>query len=357
MTRLGNGEDGTSSVSESKFQRLKRRVDSLENGSMNEPRTVNATENLWSVDEIYRLVENSVVEIRVTKSSEGFFETEQTGLGSGFVYDKSGHVITNQHVVEGADEVLVRFYNGETVKAKVIGSDSYSDLAVIKVDTSELDCRLDPVSLGDSSVLETGDPIVTVGNPYGLEGTTTFGIVSQTGRVLSSETRYLIPGVIQIDAPINSGNSGGPLLNMAGRVVGVTTAIQSETGTFSGIGYAVPSDLMNRVVESLIEEGEYSYAWLGISGQKVTYETAQRRGLERTRGFLVKNVSQDGPSSDRVMENDVILRIDGREVMGVGDILSYIGVEKAPGEDVSLKVLRDGEETVVTVKLGVRPSP
>ncbi|KXA94984.1 hypothetical protein AKJ36_01770 [candidate division MSBL1 archaeon SCGC-AAA259I07] len=302
-------------------------------------------------------MENSVVEIRVTKTSGGFFETEQTALGSGFVYDKSGHVITNQHVVEGADEILVKFYNGETVKAKVIGSDSYSDLAVIKVDMTELDCRLDPVFLGDSSVLETGDPIVTVGSPYGLEGTTTFGIVSQTGRVLSSETRYLIPGVIQIDAPINSGNSGGPLLNMTGRVVGVTTAIQSETGTFSGIGYAVSSNLVNRVVESLIEEGEHSYAWLGISGQKVTYEIAQQKGLERTRGFLVKNVTQNGPSSDKVKENDIILKIDGREVMGIGDILSYIGLEKAPGNDVSLKILTNGEETAVAVNLGVRPSP
>ncbi|KXB07455.1 hypothetical protein AKJ51_01285 [candidate division MSBL1 archaeon SCGC-AAA382A20] len=357
MARLDSSGDGSTTVSKSEFRQLQRRVNLLENNSAGSSLSSASMDNLWPVDEIYRFAKRSVVEIRVLKTTEGFFERTQSGLGSGFVYDGSGHIVTNQHVVEGAEKIFVKFHNGETVEAEMIGSDPYSDLAVLKIDPTGLDTDLVPLELGSSSNLETGDRVVAVGNPFGLEGTTTFGIVSQTGRVLSSETRYLIPGVIQIDAPINPGNSGGPLLNLTGEVIGITSAIKSQTGTFSGIGYAVPSDLLNRVVESLIEEGEHSYAWLGISGQKVTYEIAQRRSLERTRGFLVKNVSQDGPSADKVKEKDIILEIDGREVMGVGDILSYIGLEKAPGEDVSLKILRNGEETTVTIELGIRPAP
>ncbi|KXA89982.1 hypothetical protein AKJ61_01690 [candidate division MSBL1 archaeon SCGC-AAA259B11] len=343
-----------STVTVAEFKKLKRRVSFLENLSMNA--TVSGTDNLWPVDEIYRFAENSVVKIKVTKTSEGFFERTQTGVGSGFVYNDSGHIVTNQHVVEGADEILVKFYNGETVKAEAVGSDPYSDLAVIKVNSTNLDCELTPLNFGESSALETGDRVVAVGNPFGLEGTTTFGIVSQTGRVLSSGTRYLIPGVIQIDAPINPGNSGGPLLDLSGKVVGITTAIQSQTGTFSGIGYAVPSDLVKRVVQSLIEEGEYEHSWLGISGKNVTYDIALNRNLERVRGFFVKAVSQDGPSVGKVKEDDIILKIDGKEVMGIGDILSYIGLRKSPGDKVSLQILRDGEKTTVTVELGVRPS-
>ncbi|KXA96898.1 hypothetical protein AKJ37_04175 [candidate division MSBL1 archaeon SCGC-AAA259I09] len=343
-----------STVTVAEFEKLERRVSFLENLSMNA--TVSGTDNLWPVDEIYRFAENSVVKIKVTKTSEGFFERTQTGVGSGFVYNDSGHIVTNQHVVEGADEILVKFYNGETVKAEAVGSDPYSDLAVIKVNSTNLDCELTPLNFGESSALETGDRVVAVGNPFGLEGTTTFGIVSQTGRVLSSGTRYLIPGVIQIDAPINPGNSGGPLLDLSGKVVGITTAIQSQTGTFSGIGYAVPSDLVKRVVQSLIEEGEYEHSWLGISGKNVTYDIALNRNLERVRGFFVKAVSQDGPSVGKVKEDDIILKIDGKEVMGIGDILSYIGLRKSPGDKVSLQILRDGEKTTVTVELGVRPS-
>lgn len=166
----------------------------------------------------------------------------------------------------------------------------------------------------------------------------------------------MIPGVIQIDAPINPGNSGGPLLNLSGKVIGITSAIKSQTGTFSGIGYAVPSDLVERVTTSLIENKDYDYAWLGISGKKVTHQIAQERGLERTRGFLVEGVREDGPSAGKVKENDIILEIDGREVMGIGDILSHLALKKSPGEEVSLQILRDGDTRTVTVELGTRPS-
>ncbi len=356
IASAGFGEDDSSNISELEFQKLKRKVALLENGSMSGLTSLSTAENSWLVDEIYKFAENSVVEISVKKTSVGFYESTQTSLGSGFVYDLSGHIITNQHVVEGADEILVKFYNGETVKARVTGSDPYSDLAVLEVNPAELNCSLNPLPLGNSSKMETGDRIVALGNPYGLEGSTSFGIVSQTGRVLSSGTQYLIPGVIQIDAPINPGNSGGPLLDFNGRVVGITTAIQSQTGSFSGIGYAVPSNLVKRVAENLIEHGEYMYAWLGIQGKKITYDIAQQRDLERVTGFLVEGVRQDGPSAGKVKQNDIILELDGREVRGIGDILSYLALKKSPGEEVTLNILRGGERTTVTVELGTRPS-
>ncbi|KXA91375.1 hypothetical protein AKJ63_01540 [candidate division MSBL1 archaeon SCGC-AAA259D18] len=295
--------------------------------------------------------------MKVLKTARGFFGRKtQRGLGSGFVYDSSGHIVTNQHVVEGAEKILVKFHNGETVRAEMVGSDPYSDLAVLRVDSAGLDTELVPLELGSSSSLETGDRVLAVGNPFGLKETTTFGIVSQTGRVLSSGTRYLIPGVIQIDAPINPGNSGGPLLNFSGEVVGITSAIKSRTGTFSGIGYAVPSDLLKRVVPSLIEKGEYEYPSLGISGKKVTYQITRKRGLERTRGFLVEGVEKEGPSIGKVKKDDIILGIGGKEVTGAGDILSYLALEKSPGENVSLEILRGGNRKTVTVELGTRPS-
>ncbi len=237
---------------------------------------------------------------------------------------------------------------------KVIGSDPYSDVAVIDIDENNLDVDLFPLSLGDSSSLETGEQVTAVGSPYGLEGTATFGIISQTGRMLSTETQYLIPGVIQIDAPINPGNSGGSLLNMEGEVIGITTAIQSSTGSFSGIGYSVPSDLVRRVAESLIEEGEYDHPRLGISGRNVTYEMAEEKGLERVRGFLVETVKPGTSSEGKVQAGDIIISIDNEEVMGIEDILSYIGLEKSPGEEVTLQILRNGEKINVNVELGVR---
>lgn len=357
---FGNGSNppnGSSTITDSELQNLERRVSLLENLRMTGANPETSVDNLWPVDEIYQYAENSVVEIGVTKTSQGFYREEQTGTGSGFVYDSSGHIITNHHVVEGADEILVKFYNGEVDKAKIVGADPYSDLAVVKVDPEGLSCSLSPLSLGNSSDLETGDRIVAIGNPFGLEGTTTSGIVSQTGRVLSSGNQYLIPGVIQIDASINPGNSGGPLLNMAGEVIGVTSAIESQTGTFSGIGYAVPSDLLEKVGKSLIEKGEYNYPWLGISGQNVNYETAQERGLEKVQGFLVESIKQETPSAEKIREEDIVLEIDGEKVEGIGDILTHLALEKAPGDEVSLKILREGEKTSVTVELGVRPSP
>lgn len=221
---------------------------------------------------------------------------------------------------------------------------------------SDLDVNLNSLPIGDSSSLEPGDRVLAVGNPFGLEGTATFGIVSQTGRVLSTGTKYLIPGVIQIDAPINPGNSGGPLLNMSGDVVGITTAIESQTGTFSGIGYVVPANLFGRVVEGIIGEGEYSHPWLGVSGSNVTYEISQERDMERARGFLVETVEVGGPSDGKLKENDIILEIENREVMGIGDILYYIELKKSPGDKASLRILRNGEIINVSIKLGVRPS-
>ena len=324
-------------------------------------------ENL-SLIEIFEKSEPGVVRVNVqrTESIEGV-----GGVGSGFVFDKKGHIITNAHVVDNARKVVVTFLDGRSYNANIIGSDDYTDIAVIKVDADLSD--LQPLSIGDSSNLKVGEQIAAIGNPFGLSGSMTSGIVSQLGRLLpSGGAGYSIPDIIQTDAAINPGNSGGPLLNMRGEVVGINTAIQSATGEFTGVGFAVPSQTVAKIVPILINKGEYKHPWIGISGTDIEPDLAKVLKLTDAVGFLVVTVIKDSPAdkagiigSAKVMETetgryaiggDIILSVDGKEVRQIDDILIHLQRAKSVGDEMILEILRDGRTTNVTIILQERPN-
>jgi len=320
---------------------------------------------LLSLPDLFSEVERSVVQITVRKGNT-------TGVGSGFVYDREGNIVTNYHVIEGASRITVTFLDGTAYRASVIGSDPYTDLAVIKVNASA--DKLHPLPLGDSSRLRVGEQVAAIGNPFGLSGSMTTGIVSQLGRMLETANGFSIPDVIQTDAAINPGNSGGPLLNMYGEVVGVNTAIASRTGEFSGIGFAIPSDTVKKIVPVLIADGKYRHPWLGISGSDVTPEIAEALGLSEARGFLVVDVVANSPAakagikggSNARMINidnrsvklggDIIVGVDDIQVRKISDILVYLQREKSVNDTITLHVIRDGRELSIDMILGERPS-
>jgi S1-C subfamily serine protease len=317
---------------------------------------------------IYRLTEPSVVKITVYVEAD--FGLTPYSEGSGFIFDSKGHIVTNSHVVVGADEIEITFLDGEITKATLVGMDVYSDLAVVKV---KVEKQLKPVKLGNSSGLYVGEQVLAIGNPYGLSGTMTEGIVSQVGRSMTAPGGYLIVGVIQTDAAINPGNSGGPLLNVQGEVVGVNTAIRSLTGEFSGVGFAIPSNLVKKVVSSIIERGRYDHPWLGIQGFDVTSDIAETIGLEDPNGFLITNVLEGSPADEAGLKGgeeveiidgreiplggDVVIGVDGKSIRGLEDVLLYLEFTKSPGEVIFLTVLRNGSQLDVEVTLGERPPP
>jgi S1-C subfamily serine protease len=317
----------------------------------------------YSLIDIFEKSEESVVQVNVLRGeSDG-------GMGSGFVYSEDGYVITNQHVVRDAQKVTVTFLDGESYIGDVIGTDQDLDIAVVKVSPSNT--YLQPIKIGDSSKLKVGERIAAIGNPFGLSGSMTSGIVSQIGRLLPQESGYSIPDVIQTDAAINPGNSGGPLINMKGEVVGINTAIQSATGEFSGIGFAVPSNTVKKVVPVLIENGEFKHPWMGISGTDVDPELAEVRGLKSSKGFLVVSVIEESPAElagllgvtetkemdgrEFALDGDIILAIDGKTVRKISDILVHLQREKSIGDDMVLSVNRNGEMLELTMVLEERP--
>lgn len=289
------------------------------------------------------------------------------GSGSGFVIDKEGHIVTNYHVVEGADEIQISFTSGLKVRGEVIGTDTDSDLAVIKVDLPAED--LTPVPLGDSDAVRVGQIVVAIGNPFGLNSTMTTGIVSSVGRTLdsinlsSSGQAFAAGDVIQTDAAINPGNSGGPLLNLKGEVIGVNRAIrtfntnENSEPVNSGIGFAVSVNIVKRVVPSLIAEGSYAYPYLGItSWSDIPLTEAERVGLEKSVGAMVTNVVPGSPAEEAgLLVDDVILEIDGQEILDFSDMLSYLFTNTAPGDTITLLVFRSGETVDVPLTLGARP--
>jgi len=335
------------------------------------PSTVGEVTPLYSKSlsliEIFEKSESGVVKVNVQRSEtvEG-----ESGLGSGFVFDKKGHIATNAHVVNDAKKIVVTFLDGRSYNAEIIGTDEYTDLAVIKVDVDLV--LLHPLALGDSSNLKVGEQIAAIGNPFGLSGSMTSGIVSQLGRLLPSGSGYSIPDVIQTDAAINPGNSGGPLLNMRGEVVGINTAIQSTTGEFTGVGFAIPSKTIVKIIPTLIEKGEYKHPWIGISGRDIDPDLAKVLGLKDAVGFLVVTVVENSPASkagligsEKTVEvqginypigGDIILSVDGIEVRQIDDILIYLQRAKTVGDEMVLEVLRDNRTTNVTIILQERPN-
>ncbi|NIP66549.1 trypsin-like serine protease [Candidatus Bathyarchaeota archaeon] len=311
-----------------------------------------------------------------TRYSVVLIQTD-VGLGSGFVYDYRGYIITNYHVVENSTTMQVAFLDGNITEATIVGEDPYSDLAVIKVDPGVT--NLHPVVLGDSSNLTVGEPVAAIGNPFGLSNTVTSGIVSALQRELQAPGGYLIVDVIQIDAAINPGNSGGPLVNLKGQVVGMNTAIiaEEEERTFLGVGFAIPSDTIKREIEDLIETGTYEHPWLGITGVDVNLAIAEYLNLERPQGFLIFDVRPDSPADEAglkggtetamiggreiVVGGDVIVAIDNRTVRELNDLAIYTERKKRPGDQVTLTVIRgtlgDAEEHHINLTLGKRPLP
>jgi len=320
-----------------------------------------------SLIEIFEKSESGVVRVNVQRN-----ETTEVigGIGSGFVFDKKGHIITNAHVVKDAVKVVVTFLDGRSYNAEIIGTDEFTDLAIIKVNADLV--LLHPLSIGDSSNLKVGEQIAAIGNPFGLSGSMTSGIVSQLGRLLPSGAGYSIPDVIQTDAAINPGNSGGPLLNMRGEIVGINTAIQSATGEFTGVGFSIPSQTVAKIVPILIEKGEYKHPWIGISGRDIDPDMASVLNLKDAIGFLIITVVDDSPAhnagligSDKTIEvegvnypigGDVILSVDGIEVRKIDDILIHLQRAKTVGSEMILEILRDGRTTNVTIVLQERPN-
>lgn len=326
-----------------------------------------SVEKSLSLIELFEKSEEGVVRIDVVKINS--FRGGNS-VGSGFVFDLFGNIITNAHVIDNADNITVTFLDGSQYNASIVGMDKFTDIAVINVE--EKPDYLHPLEIGDSSALKVGEPVAAIGNPFGLSGSMTSGIVSQIGRLLPShDTGFSIPNVIQTDAAINPGNSGGPLLNMNGKVMGINTAIQSGTGQSAGIGFAVPSNTISKVVPVLITEGKYSHPWIGISGQDINPDLAKIRNLNHSKGFLIVTVIPDSPAEmaglkgvseiekidnkEYPKDGDIIISVDGKEVRKISDILIHLQEEKSVGDEMILGIIRNGEQMDIILTLIVRP--
>lgn len=321
-----------------------------------------------SLIEIFERSEASVVRVNVQRDVEVL---STSGVGSGFVYDTKGHIITNSHVVDNAQKIVVTLLDGGSYNAELIGKDPFTDLAVIKIEPNGV--FLQPLPIGDSSRLKVGEQIAAIGNPFGLSGSMTAGIVSQMGRLLpSQDSGFSIPDVIQTDAAINPGNSGGPLLNMRGEMVGINTAIQSGTGEFTGVGFSIPSRTVAKIIPNLLQDGEYHHPWLGISGRDIDPDLAKVLNLKDAKGFLIVTVVDDSPASKAglhgatetkeiegasyALGGDIILKVDGLEVRKIDDILIHLQREKSVGDEMVLEILRDGRMSEFTLLLEERPN-
>jgi S1-C subfamily serine protease len=333
------------------------------------PEPAASTSESLSVSEIYEQTYKGVVEITAVSSQSSPLGGEQQaqGQGSGFVYDAEGHMVTNQHVVDGAEAVSVRFWDGSTYDGTVVGSDPSTDLAVIKVDAPA--SILQPLELGDSTQLSVGKGVVALGSPFGLEGTLTSGIVSALNREMTSPNGFTISNSIQTDAAINHGNSGGPLVNAAGQVIGVNTQIKSESGGSDGIGFAIPSSTVASIVPEIISSGSVEHAYLGVAVASLSQSVADELGVPA--GAMVTEVRQGTPAADAGLKaatgsamvdgqnfptgGDVITAVDNTAVTSGADLQTAVDA-KRPGDTVTITYTRDGSSTTVEVSLGTRPS-
>jgi len=322
---------------------------------------------------IFKQIQYSVVQITRPSPSLNPDDVKEnlTSLGSGFIYDKEGRIITNSHVVGDSKSVDVMFINGSRYGAKVIGKDIFNDIAIVQLDN--FTGPIQPLLLGNSSELEIGDQVIAVGNPYGLAGSMTAGIVSQLKRLITAEgSHFAIPDMIQIDALINPGNSGGPLITRDSKVVGMNTAgVLSENGGFSGIGLAIPSNVIGRIVPSLIKTGNYSHPWMGISGETLTPDTTSIfQNLSRNfQGVYIQSIVKDGPADHAGLNGtitdqygqkrggDIITKIDGKRIIFLDDLVSYIEDNKKPGDNITVTAFRDKGYVDLKLTLGIKPLP
>jgi putative serine protease PepD len=300
-----------------------------------------------TVGQIYKRTSAAVVEITVTSAGEasplGGSQGTQQAQGSGFVYDTQGHVITNQHVVDGAQSVSVRFANGKTYSAKVVGSDPSTDIAVIDVDAPA--SELKPIELADSSAVEVGDGVIAIGSPFGLEQTVTTGIVSALHRQITAPNNFSIDDAIQTDAAINHGNSGGPLLDTDGTVVGVNSQIESDSGGNDGVGFAVPSNTVGTIADALISDGSVEHAYLGVATEDSS-----------SAGARLAEVRSGTPAAKaNLRSGDTVTKLDGETVSSADELRRLVDA-KSPGDSVQLTIVRGGKTITVNVTLGTRPS-
>jgi 2-alkenal reductase len=320
------------------------------------------------LSQLYENVSTGVVSISVLVNNVG-----QRGqvAGSGFVFDESGNIVTNNHVVENANLVVVIFQDGSEEIARVVGTDPYSDLAVVKVE--QLPDSATPLPLGESNIITTGDWVIAIGNPFGLNSSMSVGIVSAIGRTIPTEgTPFSIPMAIQTDAAINPGNSGGPLLNLEGQVIGVNAQIASGgTQANAGVGFAIPSEIVRRVVPTLIEVGTFQWSWLGVEGTSVNLFIAEANNLSVERGAYIVRTIPGGPADQAGLQGgaepvtieglevpsggDVIIEADGIQIQEYADLLAMIAQRK-PDTDIDLTIMRDGEQQQITVTLAPRPT-
>jgi S1-C subfamily serine protease len=331
--------------------------------------TVQASTSDLTLPELFTRVEKSVVQI--TDSDET--SPLDSRLGSGFVYDDNGHIITNHHVVSGGGRIDVTFLDGTVYRATLMGSDPYTDLAVLYVKDVPQE-KLVSLPLADSTTVRVGEQVAAIGNPFGLSGSMTAGIISGVGRLIPNDLagQFSIPDVIQTDAPVNPGNSGGPLLNMRGEAIGINSAIYSTTGQSAGVGFAIPSNTMTKVVPSLITSGSFQHPWLGVSGTDMTPGIAAALGLNEPRGLLVVDVVDGSPAAQagirggddpRIIDGrdinlggDVITAIDDKTVRKIDDILVYLEREKTVEDNLKLTILREGQLQDINIALAARPN-
>ncbi|MFL6477151.1 MAG: S1C family serine protease [Nitrososphaera sp.] len=352
---------------------------SAPNATTNSVQTV--TNNSLTLEDLFTKTQPSVVQVSSISNENS--PLSGASIGSGFIYDKSGHIITNYHVIAGSggNDVSITFLDGTVYRATIVGTDQYSDLAVLHVEDDVPADKLIPLPLGNSSALRVGQEVVAIGNPFGLSGSMTEGIVSGLNRLIPvyqdslsdvAAPAFNIPNVIQTDAAINPGNSGGPLLDMQGEVIGINSAIFSTTGGSAGVGFAIPSDAIANIAPVLIEKGTYQHPWLGVSGIDMTPEIAEAIGLGEPKGFLVIDVAPGGPAANAGIQGgdtptqlngmeialggDVILAINDKDIRKIDDMLGYLQQATEVGETVTLTIWRDGQVTQTNVTLGARPS-
>jgi len=310
--------------------------------------------------------------VNITEYADQAGQVTPLGQGSGFVYDNLGHIVTNAHVIHGSDQIEVTFWDGTIELARLVGEDLHSDLAVVKVD--KLPQGVIPLPLGNMESLAVGQTVVAIGNPFGLEGTLTKGVISALGRSIPALTSFSIPQAIQTDAAINPGNSGGPLLNLQGEVIGVNAQI--ETGgtsrTNSGVGFAIPVSILKIVIPDLIEKGKHEWAWLGVRGGSLSPLVREAMKLKVDKGAYIAEVVAGGPSDKAGLRGstgtvtvrgreveiggDVVIAINGEPVRSFDDLLIYISLKSKPGDTVTLTVIRENKEITVNVKLEARPT-
>jgi S1-C subfamily serine protease len=331
---------------------LQSAVSNLEGHQNATYQTITIVQNGTSLADIYTNVRASVVLVQGETSSSGV-------QGSGFVYNFAGRtvVLTNYHVVQDTTGLSVTFSDGHGYNATVLGTDPYSDLAVVSVSSDAPASEFKPLMIVSSSTLGVGEPVIAIGNPYGLVGSLTTGVVSATGRTITEETAggYAIANIIQTSTPINPGNSGGPLLNAVGNVVGITTAIVSDS---QGLGFAIPSDTILREVSALISTGSYhGHSYLGVTGTNMDYSIAQQTGASVTYGWQIATIVSGGPSDGKLRVGDIIIAMNNQTIKNNDDLASYLEENSLPGYNLTLTVVRGSEQIPIKITLGTRPAP